>query len=93
MDKHHRETMDIDGDEEAKDGWEGWEVGSDSDESSSDSEGWVDVSSDGEDLVLSDSEDEKENADDKGAEKKENSEEANPDLTDVGTTKVCVWPC
>ena len=38
-------------------GWEGWDVESDSDEESSD--GWVGVSSDEEDLEISDSEDEK----------------------------------
>lgn len=39
-------------------GWENWDVETDSSES--DSEGWMDVSSDGEDLEVSDSEDEKE---------------------------------
>ena len=45
-------------DEEA--GWENWDVETDSSESESESEVWVDVSSDGEDLEVSDSEDEKE---------------------------------
>ncbi|KIJ17224.1 hypothetical protein PAXINDRAFT_10074 [Paxillus involutus ATCC 200175] len=50
------ETGEVDEDDEA--GWEGWDAETDSSES--DSEGWNDVSSDGEDLEVSDSEDEKE---------------------------------
>ena len=57
--------MEVDGEDGEKDGWAGWEVDSDSDDSSSDSEGWIDVSSDGEDLELSDSDDEKEAKDPK----------------------------
>ncbi|CUA77184.1 Protein sda1 [Schizosaccharomyces pombe 972h-] [Rhizoctonia solani] len=44
---------------DSEDGWEGWDVESDSDESSSASEGWIDVESDGEELDISDSDDEK----------------------------------
>lgn len=47
------ETGEDDGDEA---GWENWEVETDS--STSESEGWIDVSSDDEDLEVSDSEDE-----------------------------------
>ncbi|CAE6476948.1 unnamed protein product [Rhizoctonia solani] len=43
---------------EDEDGWDGWDVESDSGESSSASEGWVDVESDGEELDISDSDDE-----------------------------------
>ncbi|KIL00642.1 hypothetical protein PAXRUDRAFT_821434 [Paxillus rubicundulus Ve08.2h10] len=50
------ETGEVNEDDEA--GWEGWDAGTDSSES--DSEGWIEVSSDGEDLEVSDSEDEKE---------------------------------
>ncbi|KAF9239627.1 SDA1-domain-containing protein [Melanogaster broomeanus] len=46
--------------DEDGDGWEGWDVETDSSDSDSGSEGWNDVSSDGEDLNVSDSEDEKE---------------------------------
>jgi protein SDA1 len=41
-----------------EDGWEGWDVESDSDESSSASEGWIEVESDSEELYISDSDDE-----------------------------------
>ena len=77
--------MDVEGEDE-KDAWDGWEVDSDSDESSSESEGWVDVSSDGEDLVLSDSDDE--GGTKKEDEKEKDLEEQKLDLTNVGTTKV-----
>ncbi|KAI9569090.1 SDA1-domain-containing protein [Boletus coccyginus] len=50
------ETGEVEEDDEA--GWENWDVETDS--SGPDSEGWMDVSSDGEDLEVSDSEDEKE---------------------------------
>lgn len=70
--------MDVDGEPEA---WDGWEVDSDSDESSSASEGWIDVSSDEEDIVISDSEDENE-------ETREKDQEEQLNLADVGTTKV-----
>lgn len=43
-------------DEDDDAAWEGWDE--DSSDSSSESEGWVDVEDDGEDLVISDSEDE-----------------------------------
>ncbi|KIJ69642.1 hypothetical protein HYDPIDRAFT_172966 [Hydnomerulius pinastri MD-312] len=47
--------MEVDDDEAA---WEGWDVQTDSSESDSESEGWISVESDGEDLEVSDSEDE-----------------------------------
>ncbi|KAF8509431.1 SDA1-domain-containing protein [Hysterangium stoloniferum] len=43
-------------DEEAA--WEGWEVASDSSNSDSESDGWINVESDGDDLEITDSEDE-----------------------------------
>ncbi|KAF9228628.1 protein required for actin cytoskeleton organization and cell cycle progression [Gyrodon lividus] len=49
------ETGEIDEDDEA--GWQEWDA--ETDTSESDSEGWIDVGSDGEDLEVSDSEDEK----------------------------------
>ncbi|KAN0075314.1 SDA1 domain containing protein [Tylopilus felleus] len=49
------ETGEIEDDEA---GWENWEAETDSSES--ESEGWIDVSSEGEDIEMSDSEDEKE---------------------------------
>ncbi|KAF8840988.1 protein required for actin cytoskeleton organization and cell cycle progression [Paxillus ammoniavirescens] len=50
------ETGEVDEDDET--GWEKWDAETDSSES--DSEGWIGVSSDGEDLEVSDSDDEKE---------------------------------
>lgn len=50
------ETGDMEEDDEAA--WENWDVETDSSES--DAEGWIDVSSDGEDLEVSDSDGEKE---------------------------------
>ncbi len=50
------EGVDLDDAEDDDAGWEGWDVESDSSEESS--EGWVDIESDGDDLVVSDSDDE-----------------------------------
>lgn len=56
LEAHLRETGEDGGDE--SDDWNGWEVDSESSDSSSE-EGWIDVKSDSdEDLVFSDSEDE-----------------------------------
>lgn len=52
--------------------WEGWDVDSDSDESS---EGWMDVGSDGDDLDISDSEDEGDSKKPKTTKKDENEGE------------------
>ncbi|KDN38895.1 hypothetical protein RSAG8_09176, partial [Rhizoctonia solani AG-8 WAC10335] len=57
-----------------EDGWEGWDVESDSDESSSASEGWMDVESDGEELDISDSDDEEDQTRKKGKQKESNEE-------------------
>lgn len=46
-----------DDDEDAEEDWKNWDVESDSD--SDDSGGWIDVEPDGEDIIISDSEDEK----------------------------------
>lgn len=60
----HFEKLRAEGDDEhvneedEEKAWEGWEV--DSESSDSDSEGWIAVSSDEEDIVISDSEDESE---------------------------------
>ena len=60
-DKEQNSDEESEGDNE--DDWAGWEVASDSSDSSSESEGWIDVSSDSEnELELSDSEDEKDEA-------------------------------
>ncbi|KAH7889879.1 SDA1-domain-containing protein [Phlebopus sp. FC_14] len=58
------ETGEVAGDEDDDDdaAWEGWDIESDSSEDS-ESEGWIDVESDGDDLDVSDSEDEKEKPD------------------------------
>lgn len=54
--------------QEAAEDWKKWEAESDSD---SDEEGWINVESDGEDIVISDSEDEKDAADKKKEKKKD----------------------
>ncbi|PAV19968.1 required for actin cytoskeleton organization and cell cycle progression [Pyrrhoderma noxium] len=64
-------------DEDNEDDWAGWEVASDSD-SSSESDGWIDVSSDSEhELEISDSEDEKDEK--KKEEKKEEEDKDDED--------------
>ncbi|KAL5531528.1 hypothetical protein ACEPAG_4405 [Sanghuangporus baumii] len=71
-------------DEENDDGdaWEGWEVASDSDSSSS-SDGWIDVSSDSEnDLEISDSDDEKRSQKKKAKEEKSGTEESDSETED-----------
>lgn len=74
-------------------GWENWDVETDS--SDSESEGWVDVSSDDEDLHVSDSEDEKETSSTQARDKARDDGEADKDtraqdnrISTLATTKV-----
>jgi len=69
-------------DDEAQ--WKGWEVESDSD-SDSDSEGWQSVSSDDGDIVISDSEDEKDDEDKEMANK---VSEVEKKISTLATTKI-----
>lgn len=84
--------MDVDEDDEAA--WEGWDVESDSSEDSSDDEGWLDVPSDGDDLELSDSDDEKPKPESKDAGPDEKIAGATPEndeparISTLATTKV-----
>ncbi|KAG6379096.1 SDA1-domain-containing protein [Boletus reticuloceps] len=85
------ETGEMEEDNEA--GWENWDV--ETDASESDSEGWNDVSSDGEDLEVSDSEDEKEAASARAKDKAEEIDEADKDTqaqdnrtSTLATTKI-----
>ena len=73
-------------DEEAA--WEGWDVESDSDESESEQEDWIDVQSDGEDLVLSDSDDEGNKNITKAAEQGDKKEDLTTRVSTLATTKV-----
>ncbi|TFY77045.1 hypothetical protein EWM64_g6967 [Hericium alpestre] len=77
----------VSGDENESDGWDGWDVESNSSDSSSDSGGWVDVESDGDDnIVVSDSDDEAD-ADAKAA--KRASVAPEPDrISTLATTKI-----
>lgn len=83
-----------DKDDEA--GWEGWDVESDSSEDSSESGGWIDVHSDGDDdLDISDSDDEGEKSKNKGkgrdkadAEASTPGEEPITRISSLATTKV-----
>ena len=99
-DREQNSDEESEGDNE--DDWAGWEVASDSSDSSSESEGWIDVSSDSEnELELSDSEDEKDEAKSKekmivdGDEGNEEDkpEESTPATVDpaqsIAATKVC----
>ncbi|KAF8759569.1 Protein required for actin cytoskeleton organization and cell cycle progression [Rhizoctonia solani] len=83
------------------DGWDGWDVESDSDESSSASEGWIDVESDSEELDVSDSDDEEDKKKKKKGKQEEsedeNDEELGPDseqkseetrVSTLATTKI-----
>ncbi|CAL1703881.1 unnamed protein product [Somion occarium] len=85
-------------DEDDEGAWEGWDVNSDSDESS---DGWIEVESDGDNLVVSDSEDEdgskkrkgKQNetegdVDVKMGEEKESTEDATTRISTLATTKI-----
>lgn len=76
------ETGEVDDDDGA--GWENWDVETDSSDSESESGGWIDVSSEGGDLEVSDSEDEKEAP---SVRAKEPDEDANRTST-LATTKV-----
>lgn len=80
--------------------WEGWDLESDSSDSSSDSGEWINVSSDGEDHIsMSDSEDEddKKSSKGKGMEKADGEEEVQDTATEpevnrissLATTKAC----
>ncbi|EJD07420.1 SDA1-domain-containing protein [Fomitiporia mediterranea MF3/22] len=101
LEDHIRKIKEADGDDsdasgdkdDDEDGWAGWEVASDSDTSSS-SDGWMDVSSDSEhDLEISDSEDEKDNKkkrnvdDDDDSEKDEKNEDEKKDEEEEDTKK------
>lgn len=73
--------------------WENWDVETDSSES--ESEGWIDVSSDGEDLEVSDSEDEKEMSSAQAGDKAKDASDAGQDtqaeenrISTLATTKV-----
>jgi len=81
-----REEDGIESDSEDESKWEGWDVETDSSESP-DEEGWINVESDDEDIVVSDSEDE--------AAKKENGKGEGPGeslqpprVSTLATTKV-----
>lgn len=77
------ETGEVDDDDDGA-GWENWDVETDSSDSESEAEGWIDVSSEGGDLEVSDSEDEKEPP---SVRAKEPDEDANRTST-LATTKV-----
>ncbi|KZT20254.1 actin cytoskeleton organization and cell cycle progression protein [Neolentinus lepideus HHB14362 ss-1] len=94
-----REEGVVSGDEgeDDEEDWKDWDVGSDSSDSSSDSEGWIDVESDGEEgFDVSDSEDEREKAKklEKGGEGQEKmdvdeKEETGPSrVSSLATTKI-----
>ncbi|KIJ32330.1 hypothetical protein M422DRAFT_76548 [Sphaerobolus stellatus SS14] len=69
-----KEGEDGEVEEDGDAGWEGWEEGSEDSDSDSESEGWVNVSDDGDDLVISDSEDEIDKKKAKGKGKKVETE-------------------
>jgi protein SDA1 len=78
-----------DGVEDDDDAWREWEVESDSSESSSDSNGWIDVSSDDEqDITIDDSDGERI---DSSKPMEQEQEEAGPAkrVSTLATTKVC----
>lgn len=70
-------------------GWKNWDVETDSSES--DSEGWVQVSSDGEDLAVSDSEDEKETSKAKDPNETDKDTQEDNRISTLATTKVNVF--
>ncbi|TFK42834.1 protein required for actin cytoskeleton organization and cell cycle progression [Crucibulum laeve] len=53
-----REEDGVEADEDDEAAWNGWDVGSDSEDDDSESEGWINVDDDDNNLVISDSEDE-----------------------------------
>lgn len=75
--------------EEEDEAWEGWEIGSESSDDSSDSGGWIDIESDGEDhLNVSDSDAE----DGKNGDKLRKDDGSPGDVnrtSTLATTKVC----
>lgn len=73
--------------EEDEDDMKGWEMDSDSDDESSEEEGWINVDDENEDLVISDSEDEDMDAETK-KQKLDELEEAEKRVSTLATTKV-----
>ncbi|KAF8558438.1 protein required for actin cytoskeleton organization and cell cycle progression [Imleria badia] len=80
------ETGEMEEDDEA--GWKDWDVETDSSES--ESQGWIDVSDGGEDLKVSDSEDEKETASAQARDKPKDVSEDTQDnrISSLATTKI-----
>jgi protein SDA1 len=77
------------GDDDDEKAWEGWEIEPESSDDSSDSGGWIDVQSDGEDnLSISDSDGENEKGKEKHPENDGSVNDANRTST-LATTKVC----
>ncbi|KAK0502957.1 SDA1-domain-containing protein [Armillaria luteobubalina] len=84
-----REEEDVDVDETGDAGWEKWDVESDSSDSESESEGWIDVDDADDQLVISDSEDEGEKKDGENAKVDEkNSEDVATRVSTLATTKI-----
>ncbi|KAK0483327.1 SDA1-domain-containing protein [Armillaria novae-zelandiae] len=84
-----REEEDVDIDEADDAGWENWDVESDSSDSDSESEGWIDVDDADDQLVISDSEDEGEKKDGENAKVEEkNSEDVATRVSTLATTKI-----
>ncbi|TFK96873.1 actin cytoskeleton organization and cell cycle progression protein [Pterulicium gracile] len=73
--------------EEDEDDMKGWEMDSDSDDESSEEEGWINVDDENEDLVISDSEDEDMDAETK-KQKLDELEEAEKRVSTLATTKI-----
>jgi protein SDA1 len=77
------------GDGEDEDGaWEGWEIGSESSDDSSDSGGWIDVDDGGDHLDVSDSDDEDGKDGDELRKDDGSADDVNRTST-LATTKVC----
>ncbi len=84
LEDHFQQLRKEDGedvDPEAEEDWGNWDVESDDSDSSSESDGWIDVEDDGKDLEVSDSEDEDD------ADKKDAPEEEAPRISTLATTK------
>ncbi|KAK0197425.1 SDA1-domain-containing protein [Armillaria mellea] len=80
---------DVDMDEAGDAGWENWDVESDSSDSDSESEGWIDVDDADDQLVISDSEDEGEKKDGENVKAEEkNSEDVTTRISTLATTKI-----
>ncbi|KAF8921593.1 SDA1-domain-containing protein [Mucidula mucida] len=85
LEDHFQQLRKEDGedvDPEAEEDWGNWDVESDDSDSSSESDGWIDVEDDGKDLEVSDSEDEDD------ADKKDAPEEEAPRISTLATTKI-----